>query len=56
MRETEKNRAHARKILEWVADGKLRPHVDATMKLEEAGAALERMERREVKGKIVLVP
>lgn len=56
MRESKRNRDNARRILEWVADGKLRPHVDAVSKFDEARAALERMERREVKGKLVLVP
>jgi NADPH2:quinone reductase len=56
MRESVKNRANARKILEWVADGKLRPHVDAVMKFDDATKALERMEKRDVKGKLVLVP
>ncbi|MCA9511236.1 MAG: zinc-binding dehydrogenase, partial [Myxococcales bacterium] len=39
-----------------VAEGRLKPHVDAVMPFAEARAALERMERREVKGKLVLVP
>jgi NADPH2:quinone reductase len=56
MREPSKNHANARKILEWVADGKLRPHVDTVMPFAEAGAALARMEKRDVKGKLVLVP
>ena len=56
MRESAKNHANARKILEWVADGKLRPHVDAVMKFDDAAAALQRMEKRDVKGKLVLVP
>ncbi len=56
MRESGRNRANARKILEWVADGKLRPHVDEVMKFADAAAALERMEKRDVKGKLVLVP
>lgn len=56
MRESAKNHANARKILEWVADGKLRPHVDGVMKFAEAAGALERMEKRAVKGKLVLVP
>lgn len=56
MRESAKNHANARKILEWVADGKLRPHVDAVMKFDDARKALERMEKRDVKGKLVLVP
>ncbi len=56
MRQSERNRDNARRILEWVADGKLRPHVDGISKFVDARAALERMERREVKGKLVLVP
>jgi NADPH:quinone reductase len=56
MRESSRNRANVKRVLDWVADGKLRPHVDAVMKFDEAGAALERLERREVKGKLVLVP
>jgi NADPH:quinone reductase len=56
MRESQRNRANVSRVLDWVADGKLRPHVDAVMKFDEAGAALERLERREVKGKLVLVP
>jgi NADPH2:quinone reductase len=56
MRESVKNHANARKILEWVADGKLAPHVDTVMPFAEAGAALARMEKRDVKGKLVLVP
>ena len=56
MREPEKNRENARKIFGWVAEGKLRPHVDAVIPFARASEALERLERREVKGKIVLVP
>jgi NADPH2:quinone reductase len=56
MREPAKNRAHAARILEAVAEGKLRPHVDATLPFAHAGEALARMERREVRGKLVLVP
>lgn len=56
MREPAKNRENARRILDWVAEGKLRPHVDAVVKFDDATSALERMERREVKGKLVLVP
>ncbi len=56
MRESLRNRANARRILEWVADGKLRPHVDAVVKFADAQKALERLEARDVKGKLVLVP
>jgi NADPH2:quinone reductase len=56
MREAKRNRENAQRILAWVAEGKLRPHVDGVSKFADATAALERMERREVKGKLVLVP
>jgi NADPH2:quinone reductase len=55
-REPAKNRANAERILDAVAEGKLRPHVDATVPFANAGEALARMERRDVKGKLVLVP
>jgi NADPH:quinone reductase len=56
MRSPEKNRANARTIFEWVASGDLHPHVDAALPFDRAGEALERMERRQVRGKLVLVP
>ena len=56
MREPARNRENAARILAWVAEGKLRPHVDSVMKFDDARAAFERMERRDVKGKLVLVP
>ncbi|MDB4943864.1 MAG: putative Zn-dependent oxidoreductase [Labilithrix sp.] len=55
-REPAKNLASSEKLLAWVAEGKLRPHVDAVVKFADAAQAFERMERREVKGKLVLVP
>lgn len=56
MREPEKNRDNGVKIFEAIAAGKLAPRIDRTFRFEEATAALERMERREVMGKLVLVP
>ena len=56
MRDPQRNRKNAERILAWVAEGKLHPHVDAVMKFADAQQALERMERRDVKGKLVLVP
>ncbi len=56
MRESAKNRANATQILRWVAEGKLRPHIDATLPFARASEALDRMARRDVKGKLVLVP
>ena len=56
MRLPAKNRAHAEQIFAWVAEGKLRPAVDAVFPFAQAAEALNRLERREVKGKLVLVP
>lgn len=56
MREPARNRAHAEQIFTWVAEGKLRPAIDAALPFAEAGEALARLERRQVKGKLVLVP
>jgi NADPH2:quinone reductase len=56
LRSPERNRANAARVLEWVAAGKLVPHVDAVLPFTQAADALERLVRREVKGKLVLVP
>ncbi len=55
-RDPEHNRANCNTLFGWVADGSLRPHIDAVLPFAAAGDALARMERREVKGKLVLVP
>ena len=56
MREPQKNRAHAHQIFEWIATGSLHPSVDAVLPFSEASEALSRLDRRQVKGKLVLVP
>ncbi len=56
MRDPAANRKHAERVLAWVAEGKLRPAVDAVLPFAQAADALARLERRQVKGKIVLVP
>ncbi|HEX8115164.1 MAG TPA: NADPH:quinone oxidoreductase family protein [Kofleriaceae bacterium] len=56
MRDPARNREHANQVFQWVAEGKLRPAVDAALPFERAGEALERLEKRQVKGKLVLVP
>ncbi|WP_434417723.1 NADPH:quinone oxidoreductase family protein [Nannocystis pusilla] len=55
-RDPAKNHANAERIFAAVAAGQLRPHVDASLPFARAGEALARMERREVLGKLVLVP
>lgn len=56
MREPAKNHAHAEQLFGWVAEGKLRPAIDATFPFTQAAEALRRIEQRQVKGKVVLVP
>jgi NADPH2:quinone reductase len=56
MREPARNRAHAVQIFQWIAEGKLAPAIDAVLPFERAAEALERLEQRKVKGKLVLVP
>ena len=56
MREPARNREHAAQIFAWVAEGKLAPAIDAVLPFTEAASALERLERRQVKGKLVLRP
>ncbi|MCY1008294.1 NADPH:quinone oxidoreductase family protein [Nannocystis pusilla] len=55
-RDPAKNHANAERIFAAVAAGQLRPHADASLPFARAGEALARMERREVLGKLVLVP
>jgi NADPH2:quinone reductase len=50
------NRAHVDRLLAWLVEGRIHPHVDAVVPFERAREALEKLERREVKGKVVLVP
>jgi len=55
-RDPARNRAHAEQIFEWIAQGRLHPAIDAALPLSQAAEALARVERRQVKGKLVLVP
>lgn len=55
-REPARNAANVERVLAWLAEGKIRPHVDTVLPFARAGEALEKLARREVKGKLVLVP
>jgi len=55
-REPAKNREHVATLMAWIAEGRVRPHIDAAVPLARAAQALGRLERREVVGKVVLVP
>jgi NADPH2:quinone reductase len=56
MRDPARNRANCDRVLGWVAEKKLVPHVEAALPFDRAREALARIARREVKGKLVLVP
>jgi NADPH:quinone reductase len=55
VREPGKALAQFKQLLEWVRDGKLKPHVHATPPLAEAPAAMRTLLERKVQGKIILV-
>lgn len=56
MREPQRNRANCEQLLAWVAEGKLAPHIDEALPFARAAEALTRLEQRQVKGKLLLVP
>jgi D-arabinose 1-dehydrogenase-like Zn-dependent alcohol dehydrogenase len=49
-------RAELSQVLEWAAEGKLRPVVDERLPLSQAAKAQERLMKREVVGRQILVP
>jgi NADPH:quinone reductase len=55
-REPDAHRRNMEQLLAWTAEGKLKPHVQRTYRLEEASEAFDEIAGRRVKGKIVLVP
>jgi NADPH2:quinone reductase len=56
IREPERNRAHCARVLEWIGEGRVKPHIDGTYPFDQAGVALERMANKAIKGKVLLVP
>ncbi len=55
-REPAQNRKHLERVFAWMLEGKIRPHIDRRFSFAEAGEALGVVARREVRGKLVLVP
>ena len=45
----------AEKLLQWVSEGKLRPHIDRVLPLEQAAEAMGAIAHRSVAGRIVLM-
>jgi len=52
----EAHRANMRQLLQWCADGRLRPHVQEVFPLAETARALRLIEDRKAVGKIVVRP
>ncbi|MGV2291506.1 NADPH:quinone oxidoreductase family protein [Trinickia sp. YCB016] len=55
-REPQRNAAGFQQMIEWMREGKLRPHISARYALEDTPRALRDMAERRVTGKIVIVP
>ncbi len=45
-----------RRIMDWVVEGRLRPHIHAVLPLAETAKAIDEIAARRVKGKIVVTP
>lgn len=54
MREPDRHRANMIEVLDWVAQGRLRPHVHSTYPLERVGEAINMLDKRLVTGKLVV--
>ena len=55
-REPQANLAGMRQLLDWLAEGKIRPHISARYSLEHTAQALNAMAARQVTGKVVIIP
>ncbi len=54
MREPAQHRANMVEVLDWVAQGRLRPHVHATYPLTRIGEAIAALDKRQVTGKLIV--
>ena len=55
-REPEANRANMARLVEWLANGKLRPHIGARYPLAEGGQAIADVRERRAVGKVLVLP
>jgi NADPH2:quinone reductase len=53
-RDPASHRTNMRTVLEWVASGRLKPHIYATFALAETAQAIKVLDRREATGKVVI--
>ncbi|MCA9719743.1 MAG: zinc-binding dehydrogenase, partial [Myxococcales bacterium] len=49
-------RANIETLFGWLAEGAIQPHISASYPLEQAVAAIEALEQRRARGKIVVTP
>jgi NADPH:quinone reductase len=49
------HRANLEQVLNWVAEGRLRPHVHATYPLDRTADAIRELDGRKATGKVVIV-
>jgi len=55
-REPERNAQAIEVLLQWIAAGKLKPHVSRRYALADTAQALDEMAQRRVTGKVLIVP
>ncbi len=55
-RTPEAHRSNMEMILNWVAEGKIRPHIDQTYALADTPVALTALAERKVMGKVIIKP
>ena len=55
-REPDKHRANMETLVNWCAEGKIKPHIHKVYRFEETAEALTAIANREVKGKAIIVP
>ena len=53
-RQPKDNAANVDRLLTWLADGSLKPHVDSVFDLADGAAALDKIAARQVMGKVLL--
>jgi NADPH2:quinone reductase len=56
VREPARHRANMAQLLDWVVEGKIKPHIHKVYPLEETSDALLAIARREVRGKVIVTP
>ena len=56
VREPDRHRANMAQLLDWVVEGKIKPHIHKVYPLEETADALLAIARRQVRGKVIVTP